>query len=74
MARILAVADAFSAMKADRPHRKALPIAEAVEQLRDHSGAQFDPVVANSLIRILTAENSPKQQREDVARPVGYLA
>lgn len=73
-ARILAVADAFSAMIADRPYRKALPIAEAVEQIRDHSGAQFDPVVANSLIRILTAENSPSHQREDVARPVGYLA
>jgi len=41
-ARIIAVADSFDAMVADRPYRKGLSIAEAVEELVRCSGSQFD--------------------------------
>jgi diguanylate cyclase (GGDEF)-like protein len=49
-ARILAVCDAFEAMTANRPYRKALPVEVAVEELQRHSGTQFDP----KLVKIFT--------------------
>jgi len=42
-ARILAVADAYDAMTADRPYRKGLSRTEALERLRSAAGEQFDP-------------------------------
>ncbi len=44
-ARIFAVADTLDAMISDRPYRKALPISAAREEIRRHSGTQFDPQV-----------------------------
>lgn len=42
-ARIISVADAFESMTSDRPYRKALPLEEAISELRYGSGRQFDP-------------------------------
>ena len=42
IARILAVADAFSAMTTTRPYRKALDIREALDRLGDAAGSQLD--------------------------------
>jgi diguanylate cyclase (GGDEF)-like protein len=42
IARILAVADAFSAMTTTRPYRKALDIREALARLGDAAGTQLD--------------------------------
>ena len=44
-ARIVAVADAFAAMTAARPYRSARNAAEALVELRDCAGSQFDPAV-----------------------------
>jgi len=44
-ARILAVVDAFEAMTRGRPYRRRLTIPEALKELSDHSGTQFDPKV-----------------------------
>jgi diguanylate cyclase (GGDEF)-like protein/putative nucleotidyltransferase with HDIG domain len=41
--RILLVADAFDAMTSDRPYRSALPHEEALDELRQNAGRQFDP-------------------------------
>ena len=41
-ARILAVADAFDAMAADRPYRKGPSSEEAMQQLIETGGEQFD--------------------------------
>lgn len=49
-ARILAVCDTYDAMTSDRPYRKALPMAVAIQEIRDHSGRQFDPEVAAAFI------------------------
>jgi putative two-component system response regulator len=43
--RIIAVADAFSAMTSDRIYRPALPLDRAWEELRAHAGTQFDPEI-----------------------------
>ena len=42
IARILAVADAFSAMTTTRPYRKALDLREALTRLGDAAGTQLE--------------------------------
>jgi HAMP domain-containing protein len=51
-ARIVAVADALDAMTHDRPYRKARPIAEALEILREGAGKQFDPRVTQVALEV----------------------
>ncbi len=51
LSRIIAVADAFDAMTHDRPYRKAMTEAEALEEIERQAGSQFDPEVASALIR-----------------------
>ena len=54
-ARILAVADAYEAMTADRPYRRALPTAVARGQLEAGAGTQFDAGVVAAFLTILEA-------------------
>lgn len=42
-ARIVLIADTLDAMTTDRPYRKALPYARALEELARYAGKQFDP-------------------------------
>jgi len=51
-ARIISVADAFESMTSDRPYRKALPIEEAMAELRYGSGRQFDPRVVEIFMKL----------------------
>ena len=51
--RIVAVADAFDAMTADRPYRAAMPVAEALDHLRRGAGSQWDPLVVGAFLRLL---------------------
>jgi putative two-component system response regulator len=55
-ARIIAVADAYQAMTSDRPYRRALSQADALEELEWCSGSQFDPVIANILIKLIQGQ------------------
>jgi diguanylate cyclase (GGDEF)-like protein/putative nucleotidyltransferase with HDIG domain len=60
IARILAVADAFSAMTTSRPYRKALPIAESLRRLEDAVGSQLDPALVGPFVTgIETAPDAP---------------
>ena len=52
-ARILAVADSFDAMTSDRPYRKAIPLDEAVNQLKVNKGTQFSPEVVDCFLSVL---------------------
>jgi diguanylate cyclase (GGDEF)-like protein/putative nucleotidyltransferase with HDIG domain len=57
IARILAVADAFSAMTTTRPYRKALSLREALTRLGDAAGTQLDEDLVSAFIRGI--ETSP---------------
>lgn len=60
LARILAVADAFSAMTTSRPYRRALPIEEALKRLGDAAGTQLQEELVSAFIQgIETAADAP---------------
>ncbi len=51
--RIIAVADAYSAMTSDRPYRKAMEAQKALEIMGAEAGTKWDPVVINALEQVL---------------------
>ena len=50
--RIIAVADAYSAMITDRPYRKALDKNVALDEIKKEKGSKWDPVVVDALVKI----------------------
>ena len=52
-ARIILACDAYHAMTSDRPYRKAMSHAEAIRELAQGAGSQFDPEVTEVLIGCL---------------------
>jgi response regulator RpfG family c-di-GMP phosphodiesterase len=54
-ARIFAVVDAMDAMTSDRPYRKALSFGAALAEIRDCSGTQFDPGIAEAFLEMPVA-------------------
>jgi len=55
-AKILSVADAYSAMISERPYRKGLTKKQAMEELEKWAGIQFDSEIVDVFVKIL-AEN-----------------
>ncbi|MFA7659108.1 MAG: HD domain-containing phosphohydrolase [Candidatus Gastranaerophilaceae bacterium] len=51
--RIIAVADAFSAMTADRPYRKAMMKSQALEVMKKESESKWDPVIIDALSQVI---------------------
>ncbi|MDX9917561.1 MAG: HD-GYP domain-containing protein [Gudongella sp.] len=50
---VLTIADSYDAMTSDRPYRRALTTAEAIEELRRNSGTQFHPKLVETFISLL---------------------
>jgi HD-GYP domain-containing protein (c-di-GMP phosphodiesterase class II) len=55
IARLMAVADAFSAMTTDRPYRRGMPPEKAIEILRQGAGTQWDPACVEAFLRAQAA-------------------
>jgi len=70
-ARIFAVVDTFDAMTSDRPYRKALSIDDAREEIKEWSGRQFDPEVADAFLSL--PADAWREVRERVHREVTAL-
>ncbi|MDH5395338.1 MAG: response regulator [Gammaproteobacteria bacterium] len=51
--RIVAVADVFDALTTERPYKKAWPVEEAINYLKEQSGKHFEPVLVERFIEIL---------------------
>lgn len=51
--RIIAVADAYSAMTSDRAHRKAMTKQQALAIINQESGIKWDPIVVDALYKVL---------------------
>ncbi len=54
--RVLAIADAYSAMSLDRPYRKALSVDEIVAEIKAGDGTKFDPHLVEVFVEMLQAE------------------
>jgi HD-GYP domain-containing protein (c-di-GMP phosphodiesterase class II) len=68
-ARILAVADAYEAMIADRPYRAGMPAATACAEIIRCAGTQFDPAVVDAFLASLE-----RGEDELAAEPVARAA
>jgi HD-GYP domain-containing protein (c-di-GMP phosphodiesterase class II) len=50
ISRIIAICDSYDAMTSNRPYRRALSDEEAIKEIIDRSGSQFDPNIAKVFI------------------------
>ena len=69
-ARIICIADSFSAMTTERPYRSAMTVDEALAELERCAGEQFDPEV----VRIFSEEvrkRPPERAGSDLAVAMG---
>lgn len=53
ISRIIAVADAYSAMTSNRSYRKALNEKEVIQELVENKAKQFDPRIVDEFIKIM---------------------
>jgi diguanylate cyclase (GGDEF)-like protein len=67
--RIMAVADAYSAMTTHRPYRKGMTEKQALLQIRSGLGTQFDPEIGELFIRLReeAASQKPSAPRKPAA-------
>lgn len=61
-ARIICVADAFDAMVSDRPYRKGMSVDIAIQELLKNKGTQFDPLIVEVFVAMLTEEQAKTVQ------------
>ena len=71
IARILAVADAFSAMTTSRPYRKALDVREAIRRLEDAADSQLDARLVTAFVTGL--ESAPEAPLPGRDRPASLI-
>jgi HD-GYP domain-containing protein (c-di-GMP phosphodiesterase class II) len=66
-ARIVFCCDAYNAMTTDRPYRKAMRREDALAEIRDNAGSQFDPTVAAALEHVVLSDERYPRLIESVA-------
>jgi diguanylate cyclase (GGDEF)-like protein len=76
LARILAVAIAYHAMRVDRPYRSAMPIDAAVAQLRQNAGVAYDPLLVEEFIKMVQVRGAIAQAEQELtgARELAILS
>lgn len=77
-ARIVAVADVFDALTTERPYKRALPVAEALEVLQAERGRHFDPDCVDAFLsgysRLAGQEPAPEAALPDMAGLPAFAA
>jgi diguanylate cyclase (GGDEF)-like protein len=58
LARIISIVDAYDVMTSERPYKKRMTKKEAIEEIRNCAGNQFDPELAAKFINFLKEKNS----------------
>jgi HD-GYP domain-containing protein (c-di-GMP phosphodiesterase class II) len=64
-ARIITCCDSWSAMRTDRPYRRAMSFEAAAEQMVANVGSQFDPAVVQVMLPVLAATEGPGAANDD---------
>ncbi len=47
------MAEAFDAITSDKPYQHARPKSEALHELKEHAGSQFDPAIVDAFLRLV---------------------
>jgi response regulator RpfG family c-di-GMP phosphodiesterase len=66
-AAIIAVVDAFDAMTTDRPYRKAMPVASALDVIRGGLGTQWEPKVGAAFIDLILEDERKRANDQGAA-------
>lgn len=74
LGRLLAVADAVSAMTTDRPYRRGLPWETAVEEIRKGIGTQFDPEMAKAFLAVAAKGRPASSQSQRQTQEEDYFS
>jgi two-component system cell cycle response regulator len=61
-ARIITVCDAFTAMTFPRPYAAQLTVSQAIAELRNCAGTQFDPAVVDALANLIVGLAWPPER------------
>jgi len=69
-AQIVAVADALDAMTSDRPYRAALPLHQAMTELRLGRGTQWSPTVVDTVDRLVNVAKRDLSFGSQVTQPL----
>ncbi len=63
-ARIFTVVDSFDAMTSDRPYRQAMPVEDALAEIRRNAGSQFDLEVVQAFTRMIERRQAAHAEAE----------
>ncbi len=64
LGRIMAIADAFSAMTLTRPYRVGMNVEQALQEIEKHAGTQFDPKLAKVFVHQMRARQAEVARSE----------
>jgi putative nucleotidyltransferase with HDIG domain len=67
-AAIVAVADAFDAMRSDRPYRKGMPLEKCIDILKQGLGTQWHPLVGAVFIQMLLEDKAAEKASSSIVR------
>lgn len=67
-ARVVSACDAFNAMTTTRSYRRAMPLEDALAEMKACAGSHFDPRVVEALLRVIGADHPTR--REPSTAPV----
>jgi hypothetical protein len=78
-ARLLAIADTFVALRSQRPHRPAMPSAQALAVIRDGAGQLFEPSLVDAFVDLVNTyaekeERKPETSAADARAPEAAAA
>ncbi len=64
ISRILAIVDAYDVMTHDRPYRLAVSRDEALNELQQCAGTQFDPQLVDAFVEMVSSKQAEKQVKD----------
>ena len=59
MARIFSIVHVYDALTTSHPYRAAWTKEQALEQIKDQVGKQFDPVVVKIFLKMMETKSDP---------------
>jgi len=65
-ARIMGVVGAFEAMINEKSYRKPISINEAIEEIKKHSGKQFDPMVIKAFLNVIKKKGIMRMVKKEI--------